>query len=1378
MLVTSLNVLLFYRLVVSLASVLRSAHAGPRHGGSGQWLLIPRLSLQYCRELLAQHFCIPMSNDEPTPGTSATSTVPHTSSSFNPFAIELPERFDFRHPESWKRWIVRWERYRVISGLQNQNADTQINTFLYAMGSEAEDVLVSLRLDDEEAKDYNKLKSRFEKHFIPRRNVIFERARFNQRSQLEHEAVEEFVTDLHRLAESCDFGSLKDELIRDRLVVGLRDKNLSEKLQLDANLTLEKAVNTARQSETVKGQQPVVRGNGLSSSTTTPALDAVTQHPCQGTNNSRRTRRPTPRHSAGQSVQQRSACRWCGSAQPHERAQCPAQGKQCILCQKLGHFATVCQSRKTNEPGKQSRAKRPGPSRGPTPKTVLEEVFLGTISNKSPTTDPWFITARVQETDIRFKVDTGADVTAIPASALPPKDLSCVTRPTKVLYGPGRSKIDTVGQLKVDITWNGRTTRQDVFVVRHLQHTLLGRPAIQSLNVLPQILAVEESSTSDPIASKYKKLFGPLGHMNTAYDIKLVAGAKPHAVNYPRRVPIPLLPSVQAELKRMEGLGVIHQVDRPTAWCAPMVVAKKKDGKLRICVDYAELNKQVMRERLIMPTVEENLCHISGAKLFSKLDANAGYWQVPLSPPSSELTTFITPFGRYRFLRLPFGISTAPEFFQREMLRILEGLEGTSCHMDDILIYGKDQAEHDQRLEAVLKTLAKAGVTLNPQKCQFRKTRIEFLGHILDAEGISADPAKTEAVRRLPPPRNVAELRSFFGMVNHLMKSLPGLAEKTKPLRDLLSQDAAWLWSPRQQQAFESIKDDLTRTPVLAFYSPERPITLSVDASSYGLGAVLLQEETDGHRRPVAYASRALSEAEQRYAQVEKEALAIVWACDKFRMYVLGLQFHVETDHKPLVPIFSAKRLDELTPRLQRLRLRTLEYDFTITHVPGKQLFTADVLSRNPLTSNWAEDFTLARELKEYEALALDLLPASSDMLTRIRESLPQDATLSLVMEYCSTQWPSVTVLTEECRKYVTVADELAPIDGLLLRGTRLVIPAALRHEVMTHLHTGHQGITRCRARAREAAWWPGISQHLHDFIKRCPICQMHRKPTTEPLLQTPLPERPWQVIGMDIFHENRQNYLVVVDYFSKFFEVSHLRTTTSSDLIAELRPMFARYGMPEVVRSDNGPQFPSSEFRRFLAACGSTHITSSPYYPQSNGQAERSVQTAKSLMARSPDLHQALLAYRTTPGACGYTPAELLMGRQLRSNVPVLPTTLTPSWPHLRKYRRRYKREQAVRAASYNKRHRTKERPELRSNTAVRIFAGAAAHGTVCTEGPTPRSYMVQTSSGVTRRTKQHLQEGAMAQPTTLKPPVPPQKSIGTTRYGRTVKQPDRYGY
>ncbi|XP_064486178.1 uncharacterized protein K02A2.6-like [Ornithodoros turicata] len=787
----------------------------------------------------------------------------------------------------------------------------------------------------------------------------------------------------------------------------------------------------------------------------------------------------------------------------------------------------------------------------------------------------------------------------------------------------------------------------------------------------------------------------------------------------------------------MEELGVIRKVEHATEWCSLMVVVKKKNGKLRICVDYAELNKQIVRERVMMPTVEENLSKISGAAVFSKLDANAGYWQFPLYPESSELTTFITLLGRYQFLRLPFGIATAPEFFQREMLRILEGLAGTTCHMDDILVYGSNRKEHDKRLDAVLRRLSDAGVTLNKEKCEFGKQRIQFLGHILSPGGISADPEKTEAIRKLPVPASLSELRAFFGMLNHLMKFLPGLSEISKPLRDLLASDAAWIWGPQQQRAFDSLKDQLTRTPVLTYYDPGRPHTLSVDASSYGLGAVLLQEDLDGQRRPVAYASRALTSTEERYAQVEKEALAITWACEKFRMYVLGLRFHVETDHKPLVPIFSTKRLDDLTSRLQRTRLRTMEYDFSIDHVPGKHLHTADVLSRNPVQRSNGGLLEIA--LKDYEALAIESLPASDSMLPRIRQAQEADRTLQLVTHYSATQWPETRDLSPEVRLYASVAAELSVVDGLLLRGARLVIPPSLRQEVLEKLHVGHQGVSRCRANARETVWWPGISANLQDFVHKCPACQAHRRPGAEPLLQTPLPARPWEVIGMDIFYAKSRNYLVVVDYFSKFFELAPLKKTATADVISKLEPIFARFGFPDVIRSDNGPQFASHDFKRFLSKHDIRHVTSSPYYPQGNGQAERTVQTAKMLLAKSPNVHQALLAHRSTPGQCGYSPAELLMGR--KSTVPTTHDNLIPQWSHLTEYRKAYHEAQKSQASTYDTRRRACERQELPSETHVRILSGAATHGTILGTGSTPRSYVVQTSAGVTRRTSRHLQ-------------------------------------
>ncbi|XP_064475629.1 uncharacterized protein K02A2.6-like [Ornithodoros turicata] len=781
--------------------------------------------------------------DLATAAGEPTATPAPAPPAFNPFAVELPDKFDFRQPEGWKRWVTRWERYRIISGLQKQDSSTQVNTFLYAMGTGAEDVLVSMRLTDEVANDYDKLKSAFDKYFVPSRNVIYERARFNLRSQLEHETVEEFFKELHRLAEFCEFASLKEELIRDKLVVGLRDSRLSERLQLDSQLTLEKAVTMARNSEAVKGQQNLLRGNEPPSQapTANTTLDVVTSsRPASHKGRQSEARPPAQRPAQPKS----DPCKWCGSMRFHPRIECPAQGKVCSQCGKLGHFASVCRTTPAPKPasGRGRRAQRPKQSR-----RALEEVFLDGLQHPS-SSDAWFITILVNGRPIKFKVDTGADVTAVPESALYPETRRFATRPTKRLYGPGKSLINTLGQVHVDMSWNGKTTNQEVFIVDGLQHSRLGRPAIKALEVLPQLLEIGHDHGHDCIASMYPELFGGLGLMKATYSIHLVPGPRPYAVTYPRRVALPLLPSVQAEIHRMEGLGVIQKVEHATEWCAPMVVVRKKNGKLRICVDFGELIKQVVRERVIMPTVEENLSKITEAKVFSKLDANAGYWQAPLSRESRELTTFITPFGRYQFLRLPFGIATAPEFFQREMSRILQDLDGTVCHMDDVLIYGKNQEQHDRRLHAALRKLSDAGITLNEEKCQFTRTRIHFLGHVLDERGIYVDPEKTEAIRKMRAPESASELRSLFGMLTHLMKFLPGLAEKTKVLRELLSSDAAWYWGPQHEQSFKQIKKDLTTSPILAYYSPLRPHTLSVDASSYGLGAVLLQEETDSRR--------------------------------------------------------------------------------------------------------------------------------------------------------------------------------------------------------------------------------------------------------------------------------------------------------------------------------------------------------------------------------------------------------------------------------------------------------------------------------------------------------------------------------------------------
>uniref|UniRef100_A0A3B1J669 ribonuclease H n=1 Tax=Astyanax mexicanus TaxID=7994 RepID=A0A3B1J669_ASTMX len=480
------------------------------------------------------------------------------------------------------------------------------------------------------------------------------------------------------------------------------------------------------------------------------------------------------------------------------------------------------------------------------------------------------------------------------------------------------------------------------------------------------------------------------------------------------------MPKVKNELQRMEKLGVISKVEEPTEWCSGIVVVPKKSGdNPRICVDLTKLNESVQREKYILPSVEQTLGSLAGAKIFSKLDANMGFWQIPLAPDSAKLTTFITPFGRYFFNRLPFGIASAPEHFQNRMAtEVTEGLEGVVCHMDDVLVWGQSQDEHDARLRSVLKKMETAGITLNTEKCSLSQREVKFLGHIISDSGVMPDPEKTAAVKDMPEPTNVSELRSFLGMVNQLGKFIPQLVEKDKPLRDLLSKKNCWLWGPDQVKAFNDLKKDLSSTPVLALYDPNKETKLSADASSYGLGSVLLQKWGE-QWRPVAYASRSLTQVEQRYAQVEKEALGLTWACERFRDFLIGRYFEMETDHKPLLSLLGAQALDALPPRIQRFRMRLMRYSYKISHVPGKSLWTADTLSRAPLlkkTDNADEE--LMESTNIYMDSIIEHLPASSTYLDGLREHLKADSVCSRVMTMCQEGWPEFNRCTGPEKQY------------------------------------------------------------------------------------------------------------------------------------------------------------------------------------------------------------------------------------------------------------------------------------------------------------------------------------------------------------------------
>ena len=323
----------------------------------------------------------------------------------------------------------------------------------------------------------------------------------------------------------------------------------------------------------------------------------------------------------------------------------------------------------------------------------------------------------------------------------------------------------------------------------------------------------------------------------------------------------------------------------------------------------------MQRENHPLPTTDTTFANLAGAHYFSRLDANSGFWQIKLSERSKPVTTFITPWGRYCFNVLPFGISSGSEKFQKCMSQILQGLDGVECNIDDVLVHGATQEEHNRRLEAVLQRLRNTNVTLNADKCVFNVSSVQFLGQIVGPDGIKPDPAKVRAVLEMPTPNNQHEVRSFLGMVKQFSK----FTDTTKPIRELLVKNTVWTWGPPQQDAFDKIKKALTSTPILTLYDPNKATKIAADASSYGLGAVVLQEEP-GIWKPVSFISQAMTATEAMYAQIEKEALAVTWACERSSNYIIGKAITVGTDHKPLVPLITNHTIDKLPPRLQRYK--------------------------------------------------------------------------------------------------------------------------------------------------------------------------------------------------------------------------------------------------------------------------------------------------------------------------------------------------------------------------------------------------------------------------------------------------------------------------
>ena len=587
------------------------------------------------------------------------------------------------------------------------------------------------------------------------------------------------------------------------------------------------------------------------------------------------------------------------------------------------------------------------------------------------------------------------------------------------------------------------------------------------------------------------------------------------------------------------------------------------------------------------------------------------------------------------------------------MDNVLSDIPYVCVYLDDILVTGKTEAEHLHNLNKVLQRLQSSGLTLKKDKCKFMVTAVEYLGHIIDANGLHPSEKKVKAIKEAPTPSNVTEFKSFLGLLNYYHKFLPDIATTLAPLHSLLTKSAKWVWSQPQQEAFTKAKSLLHSSSLLVHYDDKKPILLSCDASNYGLGAVLSHRMDDNSEKPIAFASRTLSPAEKKYAQLEKEALAIIFAVKKFHDYLYGRHFTLYSDHKPLQYLLNeSKQIPVLaSSRIQHWALTLSAYTYSICYKPGNKLAHADALSRLPLP-----DHPKVVPMPHDVTLLLHHLSESIVHASSIKDWTDKDPILSRVRTLVQTGW-SLPDDTPELQPYAQCYTELSVIDGCLLRGSRVIVPLQGRPIILSQLHDTHPGISRMKSLARSYVWWPGLDRDIENTVKSCHTCQESRPaPPQAPVHPWECPSHPWARLHID--HAGPflgKTFLIVVDAHSRWLEVCVVDSTSAEATIRSLRTIFATHGLPEQVVSDNGPAFISHDFKEFMQKNGIPHSLVSPYHPRSNGLAERAVQTFKTAMKKLEGpihvrISRFLLQYRVTPQTTtGQSPSELLTGRRLR---------------------------------------------------------------------------------------------------------------------------------
>ncbi len=1088
--------------------------------------------------------------------------------------------------------------------------------------------LVDMKFSEIEAaiKSYIKPKSRL---------TIAERTKFNQTIQSVNETAQDFLAKLRKNSQYCNFGAFRDcndpeeEMVRVAFVAGLSNKivqeKILEKLQTSPDMSVEQLKDFVQQYEEV--MRFVENNNSKAEAQTDSEV-----HHSRPQFNSNKQRSDIP------IADWINDCKWCGKS--HHRGKCLAYGKTCEQCGKANHFKRVCKSVPRSTRNVSNR--RPDevhhghmdPDDFGTDVLSCECTEIHSIENKIR-----IIT--INDKHISMQEDSGATISVVSSHIWKNMGKPKLRKSIRQLIAYDGHIMKNLGKFTASIELEGKYLLVDLEVIDSKKtFGLLGRDLIRPSVDMGHVATTPVKS--DNILPAIK---GVKARMDLVKDAKkMFCRARP--------VPLALEDEIGQELDRLESQGIISKCVDPVDNSSPVVWIRKPSGALRMCVDFkVHINGKIKDESYPMPHTETMFAKLKNAQKFAKIDLTSAYHQIELHEDAKELSVINTTRGLYKIQRLQMGMKNASAIFQRTMEQILADIKGVLIYQDDVLVFGPNTEALEKRLAAVKTRLREKNVTLNESKCIEYADEVTYLGFRISAKGILPDTSLVNAIMQIKTPTTKSEVESFVGLVNFFGRLIPNFAGKIRPINALRRKDVPFVWSADCTEAFESLKKEVSSSPVVQPYHLEKEVTLTTDASKGALAGVLTQ---DGH--PVIYVSRSFSKEESNYSNIEREALAVTWSVMRLKQFLLGRKFVIRTDHQPLVHLFGPKSSipSGTSSRICKWALHLMAFDFDIQYVRAEDLPHADAISRlrfkrNPPTDEDKRCATLVNAVY-FEKALIDPI--------RIKSELSMSSFLRRILDRVKYgRWSQCSEAEQTFKRY---ADRLTIENGMLYMGSRVFIPPRLRQTAfeVTHLdqHTGiHSSINRLQL----SAWWPGMTRDIERMVANCPECN-RLCPKIDHTVDKWPPAKPFERMHMDFgYIKDVGNLLVIVDAASGWIEAFICKDRSSQSVIRCLRTIFCRFGVPEVLVSDNAQEFVSPELNQWVAAQGIRKMESPIYFPRANGLVERAVQTVKKGAAAwklnkthidfNSFLQKLLLHHRCSTYSRGKSPAEIVFGRTIR---------------------------------------------------------------------------------------------------------------------------------